>query len=382
MKTICVVTGTRAEYGLLRPVMREIQASNALSLNLVVTGMHLEERHGHTIDEISGDGFHVDETVEMSPAGDEPPDMGRAVGRGILGLIKVFERLRPDVVLVPCDRTEAYAAATAAVFSYGCIAHLHGGDRGRGGLDESMRHAITKLAHVHFAATETSAERIRKMGERPDNVHVVGAPGLDEALAGPFLEASELAAKLEVDLSEPPIVVLQHPVSTRPDDAAEEMAETMEGALLPQHMVIAIYPNWDAGGRRMIEVIKGYENRDNVRTFASLPRTDFVSLLRCAGVLVGNSSCGIIEAPSFKLPVVNVGERQAGRERAGNVIDAPPEREAIAAAIHKALHDKDFRKSLDSLNNPNGDGHASERIVKVLEELTINHDLIQKQIAY
>jgi len=378
VKTVCVVTGTRAEYGILRPVMRAVEGSDSLSLQVTATGMHLDDERGRTIDEIGRDGFRIDATVPLSPEGDAPADMGRAVGRGISDLIDTLERLNPDVVLVLGDRTEPFAAAIATMFLGKCLAHVHGGDRSRGGFDESMRHAITKLAHLHFAATEKSAERIRRMGERPEHVHVVGAPGLDEALAGPFRDPDQLG----VDPSAPPIVVVQHPVSTRPDDAGREMTETMEAVVAEDATVIVVYPNNDPGGRRMIEVIRSYENRGNVTTFANIPRTDFLSLMKCAAVLVGNSSSGMIEAASFRLPVVNVGERQVGRERSGNVIDVPTEREAIASAIHKALVDKDFRQGLATLENPYGDGHASARIVKVLEELDINHDLIQKQIAY
>jgi UDP-hydrolysing UDP-N-acetyl-D-glucosamine 2-epimerase len=244
-----------------------------------------------------------------------------------------------------------------------------------------MRHAITKLAHVHFAATQKSAERIIRMGEPPEHVHVVGAPGLDEALAGPFFECDELGRKLGGDLSRAPVVVVQHSVSTRPEDAAGEITETMEAVRRTGRPAIAIYPNNDAGGAAVIETIRGYETRKIVTAFASLPRTEFLSLLRCAGALVGNSSSGIIEAASFKLPVVSVGERQLGREHAENVIDVPDaRRENIREALDRALS-PEFRAGLANLANPYGDGHASERIVRALEELKIDHRLIQKQFV-
>lgn len=382
MRKICVVTGSRAEYGLLRPVMRAIERSHALSLQLIVTGMHLATRDGGTLSEIKRDGLEPSDSVPLTPQGDTVADTGRAVGWGIVEFVNSIEDLAPDIVLLLGDRIEAFAAAIAAAFLRKCVAHIQGGDRTRAGFDESMRHAITKLAHVHFAATERSAERIRRMGERAEHVHVVGAPGLDEALAGPFVERDELAGRLGVDLSKPPIVVVQHPLSTRPDDAEGDMTETMEAGAGFHRELIVVYPNNDAGGRRMIEVIRHFEGRRNVHGFANLAHTGFLSLLRCAGVLVGNSSSGIIEAASFRLPVVNVGERQAGRERAANVLDVPPERGQITAAITKALEDRDFRASLEKLENPYGDGQASGHIVEVLENVTINHELIQKQIAY
>jgi UDP-hydrolysing UDP-N-acetyl-D-glucosamine 2-epimerase len=344
--------------------------------------MHLDELRGHTLDEIVGDGFEVDATVSMSPETDTTAEMARGVGRGVAGFVDVFETVAPEAVLVLGDRTEAFAGAVAAALSGRCLAHLHGGERTRGGFDESMRHAITKLAHVHFAATEGSMERIIRMGEREENVYLVGAPGLDEALAGPFSDKEMLTGKLDVEFTKPVILVVQHPVSTRPEDAAIEMAETLEAGVAEDATVVVVYPNSDAGGRQMIEVIRSYENRPNVWTFPNIPRTDYLSLMKQASVLVGNSSGGIIEAPSFGLPVVNVGERQAGRERARNVIDVTPDRTGIRIAVRKCLHDKDFRESLQGMESPWGDGRASERIVEILEILEIDHDLLQKQIAY
>ena len=381
MRTVCVVTGTRAEYGILRPVMRAIEASANLRLQVFVTGMHLEKRHGETIAEVRRD-FEIAASMPMSPEVDTGPCVGKALGQGIAGMVEQFERLKPDVVMVLGDRVEALAGALAGLFCGGCVAHVHGGEVTRGGYDEVMRHAITKLAHLHFAATEQSMERIIRMGERAENVFLVGAPGLDEALAGPSLEKEELAARLDVDLDGTVILVVQHPVSTRPDDAGAEMTETMEAVLDGDATVVVVYPNNDPGGRRMIEVIRGYEGRANVRTFPNIARTEFLSLLRYVVVLVGNSSSGIIEAPSFALPVVNVGERQAGRERAANVIDVAPRRRDIRVAVRKCLHDKDFRQSLAGMENPWGDGHAAERIVEILETVSIDHELLQKQLTH
>ena len=381
MKKVCVVTGTRAEYGILRPVMRAIDASGALTLQVIAAGMHLDDEHGHTVDEIVKDGFAVDATVEMSPEKDTPPEMGRAVGRGTLRFIDVIEKLSPDVVLVLGDRTEAFAAAIAGVFCGKCVAHIHGGGRRRGGFDESMRHAITKLAHVHFAATQESCTRICRMGEDPAHVHIVGAPGLDDRFDLEFVNSEELGRKLGVDFSRQVIVVVQHPVSTRPDDSADEMRETLEAVVSFDLPVVIIYPNNDAGSKRSINVIREYESRPFVKVFVNLPRNEFLNLLWCASVLVGNSSCGIIESPSFRLPVVNIGDRQEGRGCPANMINVPHERDEIADAIANALDDEKFKRRFVGIANPYGTGDASRWIADILGELVIDEHLLQKEFV-
>jgi UDP-N-acetylglucosamine 2-epimerase (non-hydrolysing)/GDP/UDP-N,N'-diacetylbacillosamine 2-epimerase (hydrolysing) len=390
-RRVCIVTGSRADYGHLRPVIRAIKVCEALELHVAATGelpgigalgSPLGSPVGSWISQEEREAFSVAEIEGVVPDDDTPQAMGRAVGRGIGRFIDYFQEHPADVAVVLGDRTEAFAAATAAVFSRICLAHLHGGDRTRGGFDESMRHAITKLAHIHFTATEKSAERIIKMGEDPEHVHVVGTPGLDDLSAGPFEAWEDLAGRWGMAASQAPIVVVQHPVSTRPEDAPEEVRATMNAVTAAGRPTVVVLPNTDAGGRRAIELIGSYEQGPRLRCFNHLDRPVFLSLLKCAAVLVGNSSSGIIEAPSFRLPVVNIGERQAGRECAENVIHVEPDREAIAAAIETALTDSSFRQKAQEVANPYGDGHASERIVAVLERVSLDHELIQKQITY
>jgi UDP-hydrolysing UDP-N-acetyl-D-glucosamine 2-epimerase len=271
--------------------------------------------------------------------------------------------------------------AVAATYMSIPIAHIHGGEIS-GNVDEPVRHAITKLAHIHFAATEDSAERIRRMGEEPWRIHVVGAPGLDLILSGKAPQLKEIASKYGLDLSKPLLLVVQHPVVTEADEAASQIRQTLEAVKELKHQTILIYPNADAGGRRMIEVIRGYEKCRFLKTFRSVPHEDYLGLLRLASVMVGNSSSGIIEAPSFGLPVVNIGTRQTGRQRAGNIIDVGYDTEEIIEAINKALHDQYFREKVGQCKNPYGDGKAGERIVRILSEVKLNKKLLEKRMTY
>jgi len=257
------------------------------------------------------------------------------------------------------------------------IAHIHGGEVS-GSVDEPFRHAITKLAHIHFVATEESAKRISSMGENPSRIFVVGAPGLDD-IFDDLLSPQEIAAKYNLDLSKPVILLVQHPVVTEVDDAPRQIRETLEAIVELKYQTIVIYPNVDAGGRRMISVIKEYEKKyPFIKAYKNLPRRDFLSIMKIASVMVGNSSSGIIEAPSFKIPVVNIGTRQKHRQRANNVIDVGYNKNEIKAAILKAIYDEEFRRKVSQCKNPYGDGKASERIVNILSAIKISRELLQK----
>jgi GDP/UDP-N,N'-diacetylbacillosamine 2-epimerase (hydrolysing) len=383
MKKIAVVTGTRAEYGILQPVLRLIQAQRELHLQLVVTGMHLSHEFGYTVKEIEKDGFEISARVEMMPDNDTLQAMAESVGKGIINMSGAWRDLKPEVILVLGDRTEPLAAAISGAYMNIAIAHVHGGDSSKGGLDEYARHAITKFSHIHFPATKKSAERIIKMGEDEWRVHMVGSPALDVILNEKLLPEDEIVRKFGIDVSKPLILVVQHPVTTEADRAAEQMRETMKAVEDLGCPVILLYPNADAGGRKIIEVIKEYENRPGfIKTIKSLPRLEYLSLLKVADVMVGNSSSGMLDAPSFGLPVVNIGNREEGRERGDNVIDVGHNREEIKAAITKALTDKEFLSIVKKCHNPYGDGKASPRIVKILSELEYTPGLFQKKITY
>ena len=380
-RTIAVVTGSRSEYALLKPVMERIRHEPALALQVVTAGMHLDDAFGRTESQITDDGFALAGRVRMSPAGDAPSHMADAVGLGIRNFASEFDRLAPDIVLVLGDRTEAFAAAIAAALSGRVLAHIHGGDRTRGGFDESMRHAITKLAHLHFAATETSRRRIIAMGEREEYVWNTGAPGVDVLLNTPRLSRDQLAHELGLTLQPNFILCVQHPVSTQADLAAEQMRATLNALETLNTQTLLVYPNNDAGGRRMIAVIESYADHPWLHTFRSLPSPVYVSLLAECATLIGNSSSGIIEAPVLGTPVVNLGIRQDGRERAHNVIDVGHDPAQIAAALRKAQTDETFRDRLAKCLHPYGDGHAAEAIVSHLRDVAIDDKLLTKQIT-
>ena len=382
MRSVAVVTGTRAEFGILTPILVEIMRSKDLELHIIATGMHLSEVHGYTLKDIERSGFRVDEVVDMNPCDDSEASMAKVLGKGIIGVTEAFERINPDIVLVLGDRSEAFAGAIAGAYTNRVVVHVHGGEVTKGCIDESIRHAVTKLAHVHFPATRDGAERIIKLGERRANVHVVGAPALDVILNVAKSTPEEVAKELGLDLTKPIILAVQHPVTTQADEAADQMRVTLAALVALHEQTVLLYPNNDAGGIRMIKVIERSNFPPYIRTYPSLPQKQYLGLMATAAVMVGNSSSGIIEAPSFGLPFVNIGMRQEGRLRGDNVIDVPHDRDAIVEAVRKALHDKAFREKVSKRRNPWGDGKAAKRIVKLLSELEITEELLQKQITY
>jgi len=382
MRKIAVVTGTRAEYGILYPVLNAIEAHPKLELCVIVTGMHLSHEFGYTVREIQKNGFNVEAKVDMLLSSDTSGAMAKSIGLGIIGMAQAWEHLKPDMILVLGDRVEPFAATIAASYMNIPVTHIHGGDSPRGGLDEYARHAVTKLAHIHFPATRKSAERIIKMGEDKWRIHVVGSPALDTILSEPLLPSEALIEKFKLDLSQPLILVVQHPVTTQVEQAPEQMRETLEAIVEVGYPAILIYPNSDAGGRRMIKIIKEYGKYSFIKTFKTLPRKEYLSIMKVASVIVGNSSSGIIDAPSFGLPAINIGIRQEGRERGKNVIDVKHNKQEIIEAVKKALTDKEFLADVKKCENPYGDGKASQRIAEILSKIEIGSKLLQKKISY
>ena len=379
-RKILYITGTRADYGLMKSVLREIENHPKLELELIATGMHLMPEFGMTINEIKKDGFKIHE-IAATYEQDNKQSMANFVGKFIQLLTDKVKKIKPDIIMVLGDRGEMLAGAIVGTYLTIPVAHIHGGDISST-VDEIVRHAITKLAHIHFPATEKSAERIIKMGEDPSNVFVVGAPGLDIILNENLIEPTKLSEKYNLDLSEPILLVIQHPVTTEVDDAPTQIRETLEAISELRYQTILIYPNADAGGRNMIEVIKEYEKYPFIKIFKNIPYKEYLSLMNIVSVMVGNSSSGIIEAPSFGLPVVNIGTRQEGRQRAENVIDVDYDKEEIKAAIKKALYDEEFKEKVKNCKNPYGDGKAGVRIADILSKIKIDTNLLQKKITY
>jgi UDP-N-acetylglucosamine 2-epimerase (non-hydrolysing)/GDP/UDP-N,N'-diacetylbacillosamine 2-epimerase (hydrolysing) len=381
-RKICYVTGTRAEYGLMRHTLEVI--SKEFDLSLIVTGMHLCPEFGYTINEIEKEGFKIDKKVDMLLATDTGGTMAKSLGLAVIGITQALEDIKPDMLLITGDRGEALAAAIAGAHLNIPIIHIHGGDQGDDGahIDDQIRHSITKFSHIHLVATEKSAERIIKMGEEPWRVHIVTAPGLDEIFSEELYSKEYIEKKHHLDLDKPLILVVQHPTLTQIDMAADQIRETLEALKEINEQTILIYPNADAGGRRMIKVIQEYEKYDFLQTYKSLHRKDYLSLMKYTSVMVGNSSSGTIEAPTFKLPVVNIGIRESSREHAGNKIFVKPTRNEIRQAIKKALFDENFKKLVRKCKSPYGDGKASQRILTVLNTIKNTKKLLRKRLTY
>lgn len=381
-RKICVVTGTRAEYGILKPIIEEIKWSKKLDLQIIATAMHLWPTFGLTYKEIEKDDLKINAKVKMDLSKDSKGAMAKSIGKCIVGMVEVLEKLKPDIVVVNGDRAEALATVIAAVYMNIVVAHVHGGDSSRAGLDEYARHAITKLSHLHFPATKKSAQRIIKMGENPEFVYNVGAPCLDTILHGKLIKPKAIVLKYNLNFKKPIILLVQHPVTTEVEQAKNQIIQTLEAIKELEFQTILIYPNADAGGRRIIKIIKKYEKFPFIQTYKSLPHIDYLSLLKVANVMVGNSSSGIIETPSFHLPVVNIGTRQEGRERARNVLDVDHKKNEITKAIKKSIFDRKFLQSVKKCRSPYGKGMAGTKIARILSTVKLDKKLIQKKLTY
>lgn len=374
---ICVVSGSRADYGLLLSPMRLIRDDPELELQLAVTGSHLAEDFGATAREIEADGFTIDACVDSLEPSDSAASIARSLGRGVIGFADALSELGPDIVMLLGDRFEILAATQAALIGRWPIAHLCGGDVTEGAFDDAFRHAMTKMAHLHFVTNELAARRVRQLGEDPAHIHTVGNPALDllkdfEAMArDAFFEALGLAPRART------ILVTFHPV-TLDDESSLVQADALLGALDdlgPEVGIILTGPNADTEGRSLSRHMEDYAaGHDNATFHVSLGQTLYFNALTHVDLVLGNSSSGLYEAPSFKLPTVNIGDRQEGRLKAASVIDCAPARDAIGAAIRQALE-------LDCTDaiNPYGDGRAGERIVSVLKSIREPRNLIKKR---
>ena len=381
---VLVATGSRADYGLLRPLLVQLRASKVLRPHILACGMHLDARFGSTIDEIRADALAPISTIDVLYRQETQEAMARYVASTLTATAEILEDLDPDFVVVLGDRAEILGVSLATAYSNRPLVHLHGGDLSMGGHDESARHMITHLAHLHFPATAASAARVRALGQQPWRIHISGALGVDALLSIPDDPARTRAVMRRVGIGtkDPLVVVVQHPVTSQASAAGAQMAATLRALRPHAASVLVIHPNADTGSAAMVRQIVAETKRNpRLRSVPSLPHEEYISLLHHAAVLVGNSSSGIIEAPSLHLPVVNVGIRQAGRERAINVLDVGHRSAAIAAAIDRALTDRRFRVRLGRMRSPYGDGHAARRIVSVLERTKVDERLLQKALT-
>lgn len=377
-RRICVVTGSRAEYGLLYWILHDLRAEPGVDLQLVVTGMHLSPEFGLTVAEIERDGFAISRRVEMLLSSDTAGGIAKSIGLGIIGMSDALDQLQPDLVLVLGDRFEILAAAQACLVHGIPLAHIAGGDTTEGAFDEAMRHAITKMAHVHFVTNELSARRVRQLGENPSRIHVVGSPGLDHLQRRPLLNRDELEQSLDAALGERNLLLTFHPVTLDANHGRAQLEELLAALddLPPDIVVWATRPNADTGGRKVTAVLESWVQRCGPRAHlhTSLGQLRYLSLMAQVNVVVGNSSSGLYEAPSLGVPTVDVGNRQQGRLAAASVLHATPERAAIRNALDEAL-----ALNCSGIANPYGDGHTAPRVMAVLRSLPPRDELLRKR---
>lgn len=367
-RKICVVTGTRAEYGLLRWVIQGIQDSELLELQLIVTGMHLSPEFGLTVREIEADGFRIDRKVEMLLSSDTPVGITKSMGLGLIGFADVLNDLRPDLLFILGDRYEIMAAAISAMIRAIPIAHCHGGEKTEGAFDEAIRHSITKMSHLHFVATEEYRQRVIQLGETPDRVTKVGGLGIENILRLQLLSRTALETKLGFNFLKKNILITFHPVTLEVGSASHQLQELLLAlSELIDTRLIFTMPNSDTESRSIVKLINHYcHEHPNAYAFTSLGQLCYLSCLQYVDCVVGNSSSGLLEVPSFKKGTLNIGYRQEGRLRATSVIDCAPELNSIREGLTKS-YTSEFQSALKSTVNPYGDQSASKIIVDCLE---------------
>jgi UDP-hydrolysing UDP-N-acetyl-D-glucosamine 2-epimerase len=378
MRRVGVVTVARSDYGIYRPVLRALEGREDVQVELFVGGTHLLERFGLTVSEIERDGFAIAERVDFLDDGDSPADVAAAIGRGVVAFAGAFERNRPEVLLVLGDRFEMFAAGIAALPLALPLAHIHGGESTEGLIDEAIRHSLTKISHLHFAATEAYAQRIVQLGEEPWRVHVSGAPALDVLAGFEPLSGDDLAA-YGIRLRGPTLLVTYHPVTLAHERTADEFDALLGAVAGSGFDAVFTFPNADTSHGAIVSRLESLPDTDGRFTVVQNLGTEaYYTVMSGAAAMVGNSSSGIIEAASFGLPVVDVGIRQRGRIRARNVISAESSTDSIRTAITRAV-DPEFRRALEGLVNPYGDGHASERIAEVVATTELGEPLLLKR---
>ena len=373
-RKICVVTGSRADYGLLCWLMKEIQADARLQLQVAATGMHMSPEFGLTYKDIEADGFQIDEKVEMLLSSDTPTGIAKSIGLGTIGMADAFARLRPDIVVLLGDRFETFAAAQAALVARIPIAHLHGGETTEGAIDEAFRHAITKMSHLHFTSTEEYRERVIQLGEDPRRVFNFGAAAMDNLSRITLLDRSALETALGFRLGKRNLLVTFHPVTLENASASQQFEALLQALeeLEDCHLILT-KPNADTDGRIVGDMIDAFaaKHKERAAAFTSLGQLRYLSSMRLVDGVVGNSSSGLIEAPSFRIGTINIGDRQKGRIKADSVIDCTPDKESIQAALRQLFSER-FRQSLPAVLNPYGDEPVAQRITQTLATTSLD----------
>ena len=368
-RKICVITGSRAEYGLLRWVMQGIKDEPSLTLQIIATGMHLSAQFGNTYQEIEGDGFAIDRRVEMLTGSDTPVGIAESMGNGLGGIASALNELKPDLAVVLGDRFEIFSAVAAALVAQIPVAHIHGGELTEGNFDDALRHSITKMSHLHFVAAEQYRNRVIQMGETPDRVFNVGGLGVDNISRIGLISRSGLEQELKFTFQERNFIVTFHPVTLDPDFGVKQMRELLNALnSYPDVGLIFTMPNADNGGRSITKLIETFiESRTNAVSFASLGAKRYLSVMACVDGVIGNSSSGLLEAPSYRVGTVNIGDRQKGRLQAQSVISCNSNKIEIEDALSKLLSD-DFRSMVQNVVSPFGASGASTKIVDYIKK--------------
>jgi GDP/UDP-N,N'-diacetylbacillosamine 2-epimerase (hydrolysing) len=379
MRKIAIITGSRGEYGYIKPVIKEIEKDPALDYFLIVTNMHLLNEFGYSFEEIEEDKLKIGGRIFNTFDGYNPLTMTKSLGVFLMQLPEFLDRTKPDIILTAGDRGEQLMAAIAGAYMYIPVAHIQAGEIS-GNIDGTTRHAITKFAHLHFCANKEFGQRVKMMGEQDFRIFITGAPQLDEMVEGRATPKEELLKKYNLTEKKQKFLLVQHPVTEEYGTETQHMEETLKAVLSFDAEVVAIFPNSDAGNKEIKSTIEKYYNQ-NFRVFRSIPRQDYIGIMKLSNVIVGNSSSAIIEAPIFKLPAVNIGSRQQGRVQSINVINIGYKKEEIKKAIEKALS-PDFKAKLKDCQSYYGDGRASEKIVKILKNVEINDKLLNKKLTY
>lgn len=379
MRHICFLTGSRGEWGYIRPILKEIENDPQLSYSIIATHMHLLPEFGTSVSDIEKDGFYVAEKIYMTLDGYNSLTMTKSLAILLGELPGAINRLKPDIFLLAGDRGEQLIGAIAAGHLGVLVAHVQAGELS-GNIDGIVRHAITKLAHIHFTANEDFANRVLRMGEEAFRVYNTGAPQLDELVNGNYTTEKILLERYRLKSDENIILAVQHPVTEEEGNASLQIRETIEALVEVGWNTIMIYPNADAGSGLIRSCISNFGNQ-NIRFFRNLPREDYLGLMRVASVVVGNSSSGLLEAPTFKIPAVNIGRRQNGRPQAINVVNCDYKKNEIVKSIRLACSNE-FKRKMQYCTNPYGDGASAKKIVSVLKNIEINDRLINKQMAY
>lgn len=383
MKKICILTATRAEYGLLKPIIKKLIEMAEFDVRIVASGAHLSPEFGLTYKEIENDGFVIDEKIEILLSSDTTSSISKSMGLAMISFASYFDRLKPDLLIVLGDRYETLAVANVAMIQNIPIAHLYGGETTEGAIDESIRHAITKLSFLHFTSTESYRKRVIQLGEHPDRVFNVGAIGIENILRETLYSKEELSKDLGVDLSLPYAVVTFHPVTLENNSSERQIMELLEVCKENSHLnFIITKANADADGRIINRLIEQYaRDNDHIHDFTSLGMRRYLSSLKYCSFVAGNSSSGLVEAPSFGIPTINIGDRQKGRIQASSIVNCEPTRDSINNAFKQVLSDE-FISVAKQTQNPYGDGNTSDKIVDILKRNLINSKIDLKKKFY